>query len=153
MSVMRDYRPRPEKKKEISSEGFVAWLSLIAMGMHLVSCLVTVYFIPKRVLLCLICLFALFSKLSSVRTMVPMIGMVRVTLPSTGSPRVAPPISSLRLREVADLQWWDMVTKVITHSSAYSEEYVISESVVDAIDFVSQTTLKSGRAHLCSGSG
>lgn len=35
MSVMRDYRPRPEKKKEISSEGFVAWLSLIAMGMAL----------------------------------------------------------------------------------------------------------------------
>ena len=38
--------------------------------------------------------------------------------------------------EIADSQWWDMVTKVITHSSAYSEEYVISESVVDAIDFV-----------------
>ena len=35
MSVMRDYRPRPEKKKEISSECFVAWLSLIAMGMAL----------------------------------------------------------------------------------------------------------------------
>lgn len=35
MSVMRDYRPRPEKKKEISSEGFVDWGVLIAMGMSL----------------------------------------------------------------------------------------------------------------------
>ena len=50
---------------------------------------------------------------------------------------MVPPISSPRLRrEIADSQWWDTVTKVITHSSAYSEEYVISESVVDAIDFV-----------------
>ena len=45
-------------------------------------------------------------------------------------------IVSASAAEVADSQWWDMVTKVITHSSAYSEEYVISESVVDAIDFV-----------------
>ena len=35
MSAMRDFRPRPEKKSEVSSEGFVAWLSLIAMGMAL----------------------------------------------------------------------------------------------------------------------
>jgi hypothetical protein len=35
MSSMRDFRPRTEKKSEMSSEGFVAWLSLIAMGMAL----------------------------------------------------------------------------------------------------------------------
>ena len=35
MSSMRDFRPRPEKKKEISSDSFVAWGVLIAMGMAL----------------------------------------------------------------------------------------------------------------------
>ena len=45
-------------------------------------------------------------------------------------------IVSASAAEVADSQWWDMVTKCISHSSEYSAEYVISESVVDAIDFV-----------------
>lgn len=45
-------------------------------------------------------------------------------------------IVSASAAEVADSQWWDMVTKCISHSSEYSEEYVISETVVDAIDFV-----------------
>ena len=35
MSSMRDFRPRPEKKSEMPSEGLVAWLTLIAMGMAL----------------------------------------------------------------------------------------------------------------------
>lgn len=35
MSVMRDYRPRPEKKKEISSFDFVGWGTLICLGMAL----------------------------------------------------------------------------------------------------------------------
>jgi hypothetical protein len=35
MSSMRDFRPRPEKKSEMPSEGFAAWLTLIAMGMAL----------------------------------------------------------------------------------------------------------------------
>ncbi len=35
MSSMRDFRPRPEKKPEMSSESFVAWSVLIAMGMAL----------------------------------------------------------------------------------------------------------------------
>jgi hypothetical protein len=35
MSSMRDFRPRTEKNPEMPSEGFVAWLSLIAMGMAL----------------------------------------------------------------------------------------------------------------------
>jgi len=35
MSVMRDYRPRPEKKREVGSSEFVAWGVLIAMGMAL----------------------------------------------------------------------------------------------------------------------
>lgn len=45
-------------------------------------------------------------------------------------------IVSASAAEVADSQWWDMVTKCISHSSEYSAEYVISETVVDAIDFV-----------------
>ena len=35
MSVMRDYRPRPEKKREIGSSEFVAWGTLICLGMAL----------------------------------------------------------------------------------------------------------------------
>lgn len=35
MSVMRDYRPRPEKKREVGSSEFVAWGTLIALGMAL----------------------------------------------------------------------------------------------------------------------
>ena len=35
MSSMRDFRPRPEKKQEMSSDSFVAWVVLIAMGMAL----------------------------------------------------------------------------------------------------------------------
>jgi hypothetical protein len=45
-------------------------------------------------------------------------------------------IVSASAAEIADPQWWDMVTKCISHSSEYSVEYVISETVVDAIDFV-----------------
>ena len=45
-------------------------------------------------------------------------------------------IVSATAAEVADSQWWDTVTKCITHSSAYSEEYIISESIVDFLDFV-----------------
>lgn len=45
-------------------------------------------------------------------------------------------IVSATAAEIADPQWWDMVTKCISHSSEYSVEYVISETVVDAIDFV-----------------
>ena len=45
-------------------------------------------------------------------------------------------IVSATAAEIADSQWWDMVTKCISHSSEYSVEYVISETVVDAIDFV-----------------
>ena len=45
-------------------------------------------------------------------------------------------IVSASAAEVADSQWWDTVTKIIEHSSEYSKEYVISESVIDAIDFV-----------------
>lgn len=45
-------------------------------------------------------------------------------------------IVSATAAEIADPQWWDMVTKTIEHSSEYSKEYVISESAVDAIDFV-----------------
>jgi len=35
MSSMRDFAKRPEKKPEMSSEGFIAWMCLIAMGMAL----------------------------------------------------------------------------------------------------------------------
>ena len=35
MSVMKDYAKKPEKKKQVSSETFVAWGTLIAMGMAL----------------------------------------------------------------------------------------------------------------------
>lgn len=36
MSVMRDYRPRPEnKKREVGSSEFVAWGTLICLGMCL----------------------------------------------------------------------------------------------------------------------
>lgn len=45
-------------------------------------------------------------------------------------------IVSASAADIADSEWWDDVLFAITHSSAYSEEYVISESVVDAIDFV-----------------
>ena len=45
-------------------------------------------------------------------------------------------IVSASAADIADSEWWDDVGFAITHSSAYSEEYVISESVVDAIDFV-----------------
>jgi len=45
-------------------------------------------------------------------------------------------IVSASAADIADSQWWDTVIKIISHSSEYSAEYVISESVVDAIDFV-----------------
>ena len=45
-------------------------------------------------------------------------------------------IVSATAQELADTEWWHMVVKTIEHSSEYSKEYVISESVVDAIDFV-----------------
>lgn len=45
-------------------------------------------------------------------------------------------IVSASAADIADSQWWDDVAAAITHTSSYSEEYVISESVVDAIDFV-----------------
>jgi len=35
MSVMRDYAKKPEKKKQVSSSEFVAWGTLICMGMAL----------------------------------------------------------------------------------------------------------------------
>lgn len=35
MNAMKDFGPRPKKKPEVPSEGFVAWLTLIAMGMAL----------------------------------------------------------------------------------------------------------------------
>lgn len=35
MSSMRDFRPRPEKKREIGSSEFVAWGTLICLGMAL----------------------------------------------------------------------------------------------------------------------
>lgn len=38
--------------------------------------------------------------------------------------------------EIADSEWWEDVSFCISHSSEYSAEYIISESVVDAIDFV-----------------
>ena len=37
--------------------------------------------------------------------------------------------------DIANTQWWVDVERSIEHSSAYSEEYIISESVVDLIDF------------------
>ena len=37
--------------------------------------------------------------------------------------------------DIADTQWWVYVERCINHSSEYSEEYIISESVVDLIDF------------------
>jgi hypothetical protein len=37
--------------------------------------------------------------------------------------------------DVANTQWWVDVERSIEHSSAYSEEYIISESVIDQIDF------------------
>ena len=46
------------------------------------------------------------------------------------------PISSLRLRRNADSEWWEDVSFCISHSSEYSAEYIISETVVDAIDFL-----------------
>ena len=38
--------------------------------------------------------------------------------------------------EIADSEWWEDVSFCISHSSEYSAEYIISETVVDAIDFV-----------------
>ena len=37
--------------------------------------------------------------------------------------------------DIADAQWWDAVATCINHSSEYSREYIISEKVVDQIDF------------------
>ena len=37
--------------------------------------------------------------------------------------------------DIADTQWWVDVERCINHSSEYSEEYIISESVVDLADF------------------
>jgi hypothetical protein len=37
--------------------------------------------------------------------------------------------------DIASTQWWVDVKHSIEHSSAYSAEYIISESVVDLIDF------------------
>jgi len=45
-------------------------------------------------------------------------------------------IVSATAAEIADSQWWDTVSQAICHECSYSREYVISESVVDAIDFV-----------------
>lgn len=38
--------------------------------------------------------------------------------------------------EIADSEWWEDVSFCISHSSEYSAEYIISETVVDVIDFV-----------------
>lgn len=37
--------------------------------------------------------------------------------------------------DIADSEWWDDVERSIVHSSDYSAEHIISEKVVDLVDF------------------
>jgi hypothetical protein len=52
--------------------------------------------------------------------------------------------------DIADSQWWVDVERSIEHSSAYSEEYIISESVVDLIDFREEDHIEFWESAICA---
>ena len=52
--------------------------------------------------------------------------------------------------DIADSQWWVDVERSIEHSSAYSEEYIISESVVDLIDFREEEHIEFWESAICA---
>jgi hypothetical protein len=52
--------------------------------------------------------------------------------------------------DIANTQWWVDVERSIEHSSAYSEEYIISESVIDQIDFREEDHIEFWESAICA---
>ena len=52
--------------------------------------------------------------------------------------------------DIANTQWWVDVERSIEHSSAYSEEHIISESVIDQIDFREEDHIEFWESAICA---